>query len=91
MAVTLTAALATGVVGPSPSDNGMVSEPIIITPNATVDGDTGTYVAKFLKPDRVEVGGNLEYSISGNTVTFKATANIDDSSLIAARVIGYVL
>lgn len=91
MAVTLTAALATGVVGPSPAENGMVSESIILTPSSTADGDTGTYVTKFCTPDRVEVGGNLEYSISGQTVTFKATAAIDDSNLIAARILGYAL
>lgn len=90
MAVTLTCALATGVVGPSPDDNGMVSESIVITPSSTIDADTGTHVCKFLKPDRVLVGGNLEYSISGQTVTFKATAAIDDANLISARIIGYV-
>lgn len=90
MAVTLTVALATGVVGPSPAENGMVAEDVVITPSSTVDGDTGTHVCKFLKPDRVLVGGNLEYSISGQTVTFKATAAIDDANLIAARIIGYV-
>lgn len=91
MAVSLTCALADGVVGPSPTDqNGMVSEDIVITPLSTVDGDTGTYTAQFLVPNRVLVGGNLEYSISGNVVTFKATAAIDDNNFIAARIIGYV-
>lgn len=89
MGVTLTTALANGVTGPSPAENGMVSESIIVTPSSTLDGDTGTRVCAFVVPDRVEVGGNLEYSISGQTVTFKATANIDDANLIAARIIGY--
>lgn len=89
MATTLTCALADGVVGPSPDENGMVSESIVITPSSTSDGDVGTYLCKFVRPNRVIVGGNLEYSISGQTVTFKATAAIDDSNLIAARIIGY--
>lgn len=90
MAETMTVALADGVVGPSPDQNGMCAEDVIITPSTTSDGDTGVYTTKFLVPNRVLVGGNLEYSISGNIVTFKATAAIDDSNLIAARIIGYV-
>ena len=91
MAVNMTVALANGVTGPSPGPNGMVEEQVVITPSTTSDGDTGTHVTKFCTPDRVEVGGNLEYSISGQTVTFKATAAIDDANLIAARIIGYAL
>lgn len=90
MAENLAVALANGVVGPSPAENGMVSEAVILTPTSVSDGDTGVYTAQFLKPDRVEVGGNLEYSISGQVVTFKATAAIDDNNLIAAKIIGYV-
>lgn len=90
MAVSITTALADGFVGPVPADNGMCAEEIILTPSGTVDADTGTYTAQFVVPNRVIVGGNLEYSISGNVVTFKATAAIDDSYLIAARIIGYV-
>lgn len=90
MAETMTVALANGVIGPSPAENGMVSESVIITPATTIDADTGVYTCQFLKPDRVEVGGNLEYSIVGQVVTFKATAAIDDANLIAARIIGYV-
>lgn len=89
MAVSLTVTLANGVSGPSPDQNGMLAEDVVIAPSGTVDGDTGTYTAQFVKPDRVIVGGNLEYSISGQAVTFKATANIDDSNSIAARIIGY--
>lgn len=89
MATSLTAALANGVTGPLPGPNGMCEEHVVITPSSTVDGDVGTHICKFITPDRVEVGGNLEYSISGQTITFKATANIDDSNLIAARIIGY--
>lgn len=89
MAVTLTCTLANGFTGPVPADNGMVAEEITISPSSTVDADTGTYVAQFVKPDRVIVGGNLEYSISGQTITFKATANIDDANVISARIIGY--
>ena len=89
MPVTLTTALANGVTGPLPGPNGMCEEHIVITPSSTADGDTGTRVCEFVTPDRVEVGGNLEYSISGQTVTFKATAAIDDANFIAARIIGY--
>lgn len=91
MAVTLTCALATGVVGPSPADqSGMVGEDIIITPSSSADGDTGTYTPSFLVPDRVIVGGGLEYSISGNVITFTTTAAMDNGTLIAARIVGYV-
>lgn len=89
MAVTLTCSLASGVVGPSPDENGMLSESIVISPSSTADADTGVYTCKFVVPNRVIVGGNLEYSISGQVVTFKATAAIDDSNSIAARIIGY--
>lgn len=90
MAENLAVALANGVHGPVPGPNGMVEEHVILTPTTVSDGDTGVYTAVFCKPDRVEVGGNLEYSISGQVVTFKATAAIDDANLIAARIIGYV-
>lgn len=90
MATSLTCALATGFVGPGPADNGMVAEEITITPSSTVDGDTGTYTAQFLAPDRVIVGGPLEYSISGNVITFKTTAAMDDGTSVAARILGYV-
>lgn len=90
MAVTLTCALADGVLGPSPASNGMCAEEIVISPSTTIDGDTGTHTCKFVSPNRVEAGGNLEYSISGQVVTFKATAAIDDANLISARIIGYV-
>lgn len=91
MATSLMVTLSNGVVGPVPGPNGMVEEHVKIVPSSTVDADIGVYTAVFCKPDRVEVGGNLEYSISGNVVTFKATANIDDSNLINARIIGYVV
>lgn len=90
MAVSMTAALATGFVGPVGADNGMVAEEIVITPSSTVDADTCVYTAQFCKPDHVSVGGNLEYSISGQVITFKATANIDDGNLITARITGWV-
>jgi len=91
MATTLTVTLADGVIGPSPDQNGMVAEDVIVTPNATADGDvSAAYTPSFLNPDRVVVGGNLEYSIAGGAVTFKATAAIDDGTLMAARIIGYV-
>jgi len=90
MATTLTVTLANGVVGPSPEQNGMVKESVVITPNGTADGDvSAAYTPQFLKPDRVLVGGNLEYSIANGAVTFKATAAIDDNNLINADIIGY--
>lgn len=91
MAASLTCTIADGFTGPVPADNGMVAEEITIAPLGTLDGDTGTYTCQFVVPNRVIVGGNLEYSISGNVVTFKATANIDDNTLIAARILGYVV
>lgn len=90
MPATLTCALATGVVGPSPAENGMVSEDITIVPSGTTDNDTGVYTCKFLKPDRVIVGGPLEYSISGKIITFTTTAAMDDSTVASARILGYV-
>jgi hypothetical protein len=90
MAVNLTCTIANGVIGPSPYENGMVSEDFTITGSSAADGDTGTYTPQYLNPDRVIVGGNLEYSISSGVITVKATAAIDDNNVIAAKAIGYV-
>lgn len=91
MAVNIVVTLADGVVGPSPEDaNGMVSEDVILTPNTSNAGDTGTYTAQFCAPNRVLCGGPIEYSISGNVITFKTTANLDNGNLFAARILGYV-
>lgn len=90
MAVNIAVALADGVVGPSPSDsNGMVAEDVVLTPATSNAGDTGTYTTQFLVPNRVLCGGPIEYSIAGNVVTFKTTANLDNGTLIAAKIIGY--
>lgn len=89
MAVSISVALANGITGPLPGPNGMVEEHVVLSPASTVDGDTGTWDALFCTPNRVEVGGGLEYSISGKTITFKATAAMDDNTKVAARIIGY--
>lgn len=92
MAVNITIALADGVVGPSPEDaNGMCAEDVVLTPSTSNAGDTGVWTTQFLVPNRVLCGGPIEYSISGNVITFKTTANLDNGNLFAARILGYVV
>lgn len=75
-------ALASDQLGPSPDDNGMIHEDVVV---AGTGGTTGAYTTNFVKrPVRVIWLGT--YTISGQGVTLNSAAL---TGVTMARIIGY--
>lgn len=75
-------ALASDQLGPSPDDNGMIHEVVVVTGTG---GTTGSYTTNFVKrPIRVAWPGT--YTISGQVVTLNSAAL---TGIAMATIIGY--
>ena len=77
-----TTALQTNCIGPSPDDQGMISETITVT---GAGDTTGTWTTQFVKQP-IFVRGPFTYTISGQVVTL-GSASL--TGVETAQIVGY--